>query len=129
PYKDPEARRGYGREWIRRNPEKAREAMRRWRAAHPDEHSEDGRAYYDRHREERLERSAEYHRANPHVGRAKSANYRARKLAASGSFTPGEWLALVETYGGRCAYCGERGPLEADHRVPLACGGGNTIAN
>ena len=29
PYSDPERRRAYGREWMRRNAEKAREAMRR----------------------------------------------------------------------------------------------------
>ncbi len=128
-HKDPERRREYGRDWMKRNPDKARDAMRRWRAAHPDEHSEDNRAYYRRHREERLAQSAEYHQANPEVGRARSRNYRAREVAAVGSFTSAEWLALVETYAGRCAYCGERGPLEADHRTPLSRGGTNTIDN
>ena len=128
-YKDPERRRAYGREWMKRNPDKAREAMRRWRAAHPDEHSEDNRAYYARNRQERLEQSAAYHRANPHVGRARSQNYRARRLAALGSFTSTQWLALVEAYGGRCGYCGETGPLQADHRIPLSRGGSNTIDN
>jgi 5-methylcytosine-specific restriction endonuclease McrA len=129
PYKDPERRREYGRGWIRKNPEKAREAMRRWRAAHPDEHSEDSRAYYLRHRQERLAQSAEYHAEHPEVGRARSINYRARQSAAAGSFTSAEWLALVEAHAGRCAYCGETGPLEADHRIPLARGGTNTIDN
>src|SRR5262245_1086757 len=79
PYKDADARRRYGREWIKRNPGKAREAMRRWRAAHPDEHNADNRASYERHREERLQQSADYHSAHPEVGRSRSANYRARK--------------------------------------------------
>src|SRR5712692_4972524 len=50
PYRDPERRREYGREWMRRNPEKAREAMRRWRQKHPDRHNAEGRDYYARHR-------------------------------------------------------------------------------
>jgi len=129
PFKDPEKQRAYGRDWMKRNPDKAREAMRRWRAAHPKEHGEDNRAYYGRHRDERLEQSAAYHRANPQVGRARTQNYRARKIAALGSFTAAEWLALVEQYQGRCAYCGETGPLEADHRIPLARGGTNHIDN
>ena len=129
PFKDPEKQRAYGRDWMKRNPDKAREAMRRWRAAHPKEHSDDNRAYYNRHRDERLQRSAAYHRANPHVGRARTQNYRARKIAALGSFTAAEWLALVEQCQGRCAYCGETGPLEADHRIPLARGGTNNIDN
>jgi 5-methylcytosine-specific restriction endonuclease McrA len=128
-HKDPDARRRYGREWMKRNPEKAREAMRRWRAAHPDEHNDDTRAYYERHRDERLAQSAAYHRAHPEIGRARSANYRARRIAAQGNFTAAEWLALVERCGGRCGYCGETGRLEADHRIPLARGGSNTIEN
>jgi len=129
PYKDPERRKQYGRDWIKRNAERARDAMRRWRAAHPDDHSQDSRAYYARHRLERLAQSAEYHLRHPEVGRARSQNYRARKALAAGSFTAAEWLALVERYGGRCAYCGEAGPLEADHRIPLFRAGSNRIDN
>jgi 5-methylcytosine-specific restriction endonuclease McrA len=128
-YKDPDRRREYGREWMKRNPEKAREGMRRWRKAHPEERNADRRAFYDRHREEMLAQSAEYHRQHPEVGRARSQNYRARKQAAQGSFTPAQWLALVEAYGGRCAYRGEQAPLEVDHRVPLSRGGSNLIEN
>lgn len=129
PYKDDERRRRYAREWIRRNPERAREAMRRWRAAHPRDHAEDSRTYYRRHRAERLAQSAEYHHANPHIGRARGQNRRVRQTAAEGSFTPQAWLALVEQYGGRCAYCGAAAPLEVDHRIPLARGGSNAIDN
>src|SRR5713101_5359321 len=111
PYKDPERQRAYAREWIKRNAQKAREAMRRWRIAHPDEHNAKNRLYYARHRDERLAQSAAYHREHPEIGLARWQNYRARKRAAVGSFTPAEWLALVEQYGGRCAYCGEGGPL------------------
>lgn len=129
PFKDPERRRAYGREWMKRNPEKAREAMRRWRTAHPEEHNADTRVDYANHRELRLAQSSAYHKEHPEVGRARVQNYRARKLAAEGAFTPAEWLVLVEQYGGRCAYCGARDPLEADHRVPLSRGGTNDISN
>lgn len=129
PHKDPEKRRAYGREWMKRNAEKAREAMRRWRAAHPAEHAADTRADYAKHRDQRLAQSAMYHREHPEVGRARSQNRRARELAAHGSFTPTEWLGLVEFWGGRCAYCGEQGPLEVDHRTPLSRGGTNLISN
>ncbi len=104
-------------------------AMRRWRAAHPEQHNAERRLYYRRHREEILERSAEYHRRHPEVGRAGGQSYRARRRAAEGSFTAAEWLALVAAHHGRCAYCGAIAPLEADHRVPLARGGSNTIEN
>ena len=129
PFRDPEERRRYAREWIRRNADRARDAMRRWRKAHPDEHSAEVRSYYARHREERLAQSAEYHRANPHIGVARSQNYRARRLTAPGAFTAAEWLALIAQYGGRCAYCGQVAALQADHRTPLSRGGTNAIGN
>lgn len=129
PFKDPERRRAYGRAWMKRFPERAREAMRRWRAAHPAEHAEDSRTYYERNREKRLVKMAQYHAEHPEVVRAKSQAYRARKAEAEGRFGSAEWLTLVELYGGRCAYCGAAGPLEADHRIPLARGGSNEIEN
>ena len=123
PFRDRDRQRAYGRAWMKRNPEKAREAMRRWRATHPGEHAHETRSYYLNHREERLAQSSRYHKDNPHVGRVRSENYRARKHAADGAFTTEEWLVLIATYGGRCAYCGAAGPLEADHRIPLTRGG------
>jgi hypothetical protein len=120
PYKDPEDQRRYAREWLKRNAEKARQTVRRWRIAHPEEHNEKNRLYYARHREERLAHTALYHREHPEVNRARWQNYRARKREAEGSFKAAEWLALVAKHGGRCAYCGEAGALEADHRIPLA---------
>jgi len=129
PYKDPEDQRRYAREWLKRNAQKARDAVRRWRIAHPGEHAAKNRLYYARHREARIAHTALYHHEHPEIVRAKWQNHRARKRDAEGSFTAGEWLALVATYQGHCAYCGEAGPLEADHRLPLARGGSNRIEN
>ena len=129
PYKDPERRREYGRDWIRRNAEKAREAMRRRRAAHPDEHARNNRASYARNREARLQQSLEYHRAHPEVRKAIDNKRRMQVLASGVNFTPAEWLALVAAHVARCAYCGETGPLQADHRIPLSRGGSNAIDN
>ena len=72
---------------------------------------------------------AAYHAAHPEVLRTKSAGYRARARAAEGHFTSVEWCALVARCDGKCAYCGEVGPLEADHRTPLSRGGTNYIDN
>ena len=132
-YKDPERQREYGRQWMKDNPEKAREAMRRWRAAHPDLRRERNREYkrtaHERRGAEIEALKAAWLAAHPGVRRAKDQRYRARKRAASGSFTGTEWLALVEQYGGVCGYCGASGPLQAEHRVPLSRGGTNGIEN
>jgi 5-methylcytosine-specific restriction endonuclease McrA len=132
-YKDPERGRAYGREWMKRNPEKAREAMRRWRERNPEIRRERDREYkrtaHERRGAEIDAIKAEWLRAHPEVRRAKDQGYRARKRAAEGSFTAKDWLALVEQHGGRCAYRGEPGPLEPDHRTPLSRGGSNYIDN
>jgi len=129
PFRDPDRRREYGREWMRRNAEKARAAMQRWRQRHPEAHRAENAAYYARHAKRLKERIADYHRANPAVVRAKSQKHRALRLAAEGAFTTEEWKALVREYGSRCAYCGEDAPLEPDHRVALSRGGSNRIEN
>jgi 5-methylcytosine-specific restriction endonuclease McrA len=132
-YKDPERQRSYAREWMKRNPEKAREAMPRWRARNPELLRERSRKY---RRAARLRDGAKlnaqraaYLAAHPEVKRAKEQAYRARRVAAAGSFTGAEWLELVARWGNVCAYRGEVGPLEPDHRVPLARGGTNFIDN
>jgi 5-methylcytosine-specific restriction endonuclease McrA len=130
PYKDPERRREYGRQWIRRNPEKAREAMRRWRARHPEEHNAQTREHYARHRAERSAQSAAYHKANPHVRQAAWERRRARKVGAEGSFSSRDWTELLEFYGHCCAYCGSSEiPTHQDHAAPLCRGGDGYIEN
>ena len=128
-YKDPERQRAYAREWLKRNPQKARDAVRRWNKAHPEQRRAAKRLYYARHRQQHKTVMAAYHRAHPEVLRAKSNAYRARARAAEGHFTSVEWRALVESYDGKCAYRGEAGPLEVDHRTPLSRGGTNSIDN
>lgn len=129
PYKDPEARRAYGREWMRRNAEKAREAVRRWRAAHPEQKREREHRYYLLHQDATRTRVVAWQAANPERVRAIRHRRRAREVAAEGSFTSREWLELVERHGWRCAYRGEGGPLQPDHRTPLSRGGTNFIEN
>lgn len=129
PYSDPERRRKYGREWIKRNPEKAREAMRRWRQRHPDKHNAEGREYYARHKERLAPYFAAYIRTHRELRQAIRARRRSRELAAEGSHTTEEWTALLAAHGHRCTYCGADGPLEPDHRMPLARGGTNFIEN
>jgi 5-methylcytosine-specific restriction endonuclease McrA len=128
-YKDPERQRAYARDWLKRNPQKAREAVRRWSKMHPEKRRAAKRLYYARHREQHRVVMAAYHAAHPEVLRAKSNAYRARARAAEGQFTSAEWLALVARYRGKCAYCGEAGPLQVDHRTPLSRGGTNSIEN
>jgi 5-methylcytosine-specific restriction endonuclease McrA len=129
PYSDPERRRAYGRDWMKRNPERAREAMRRWRAAHPEAHRA-ARDEWDRaHAESSRLRRQRYRLRHPEIRRLIGQTRRAREAGAAGSYTAAEWIALVTEYGSRCAYCRALAPLQPDHRVPLARGGTNHIDN
>jgi len=107
--------------------------MRRWRARNPELRRERNRRYKRaaqlRNPAKINAQKAAYHAAHPEYKRAKDHAYRARKMAAAGSFTAAEWLALVARWGNACAYRGEPGPLEPDHRLPLARGGTNFIDN
>ena len=128
PYRDPEKRRAYGRDWMQRNAGKAREAMQRWRRRHPDQHRAESRASYARDPQAR-QRQIDASPNRNAVRRAMHQRRRARLLRASGSYSYREWMELVAAYAGRCAYCGVTGSLHADHRTPLSRGGPNSIDN
>lgn len=55
--------------------------------------------------------------------------YRAKKYSAEGTFTAAEFAALCEAYDNRCARCGTKTKLTADHVIPLIAGGSNMIDN
>ena len=129
PYRDLERRREYGRDWMKRNPEKAREAMRRWRQRHPDEHKVARDGYDATHPESANARRKRYRQSHPEVRRVIDQVRRARVAGAGGKYTAREWADLVLRYHGACAYCGAVGPLQPDHRIPLAVGGSNLIEN
>lgn len=129
PYKDPERRRAYGRDWMKRNAEKAREGMRRWRAHHPELNLSNKREYYRKNSEREIARVEAYRKTHPDVNRVRWQNRRAREVSSEGRHSAAEWRALVEQYGGCCAYCGAATEMTEDHRVPLARGGTNDIEN
>jgi hypothetical protein len=115
PYRDPEKQREAARLGAKRrrakNPEPYRLAMRRFRLAHPD---------YD----------TAYYRANPGKMRAKWARRESRIELAGTAYTRFDWQRYLDLFGDRCLACGQKPEkLTADHVVPLAKGGTNTIEN
>lgn len=139
----------YHDEYRKKNPDK----VKRWSRVAQDKQNardrENRKIYGDeirakerRYREENYERL----RAKSIVARriwreknrdhvnAKSREYehirRARLESVGGSFSDSEWKSLLELYGNRCLCCGRIDvPLCADHVVPIAKGGTNTIDN
>jgi 5-methylcytosine-specific restriction endonuclease McrA len=114
---------------MKRNPEKAREAMRRWRQRHPAEHAAESRSYYERHKPRLAAYFAQYRKEHRDVRQGVDARRHAREIGVVGSFTTAEWVWLLQKWNWVCAYCGEPGALQPEHRVPLARGGSNAIDN
>lgn len=109
--------------WRRRydaNPEKFRELSREFRSKNPEKASAWARAA-----------SRAWKAANPDAVAAWQRNRRAIKRASEGAHTVAEIRALAETQKHRCAWCRTsiRGGFHADHIIPLAKGGGNSIRN
>ena len=133
PNTNPEKRRAYQREYIRRNYDRHLEhskmAMRRWRANNPEARVARDRAYKVRHKEQVNAGHVRYRKNHPEQRLAISRRRRARELGATGNYTVSEWLVLLEYYDQRCGYCGDGGRMQADHRVPLSRGGSHNIAN
>ena len=133
PNSDPQKRRDYQRDYIRRtwqrHLEHSKEAMRRWRANNPEERSARDRAYKERHRDQVNEGYRRYARNHRDQRLANSRRRRARVSGAGGNFTLAEWRGLLDRYEHRCAYCGVDAPLQADHRVPLCRGGMHDVEN
>ena len=113
--------------------------MRSWLAKHRDSTNAERRAKYEAHREVRRRQGREYRAA--HIGRFRAAdklrNARPDRIAANRErsrkwaqenrgriaervygMAPGQYAAMVEAQGGKCAVCLQppsRGTLHVDH--------------
>lgn len=134
------------------------ECERIWKAAHHISHAEPnrvrGKAWYEankerindrrrtnrtdakryqEHREHRLIQIAAYHAAHPEVRSVSRANRRARQRNSGERHTGEEIRTLLNLQKSRCAnsLCKRslKGGYHADHIMPLALGGGNSIRN
>lgn len=151
-----EEARARDRQYAREHREKRRAYQAAYRAARREEERARDRAHaaarraadplYERrqHAKHRVKRNA-YSRAYDAANRDRARAYaiahaaekaqrsvvrRARLLSAPGSHTLAEWREKVALFGGCCVYCGRSDrPLTRDHKVPLARGGSDGIAN
>lgn len=86
-------------------------------------------SYREANREKLREDARVYYRSHPAQYTASRSARRARVVLAGGVWGPEDWYLLIRAHKFQCFYCGERKPLTADHRVPLARGGSNEIEN
>ena len=124
------------REYEQKNAEKIREGQQR-------EHRVAARRAYEQRPEVKERRAAyrksevgkdvqkrghkKYQQAEIWKTRNRLNQHRRR---AAGALTPEEWIAILESYEHRCAYCGVRSDaLQMDHVLPVSKGGPTTREN
>jgi 5-methylcytosine-specific restriction endonuclease McrA len=61
--------------------------------------------------------------------RVTSANIRAESRSAPGKITVADVIGVLDRCNWRCCLCGSDQDIQIDHRIPLAGGGENTVAN
>ncbi len=91
------------------------------------------RVYYEDNSAARVDYQQQYRKLYPERYHTWTNNRRVRKKQADGKCSPDEWQAILEQFGGYCAYClrheSDCGKLSIDHMTPLSKGGGNDADN
>lgn len=116
--------------WRERNRASLSERERRRRAKNPESARESERAWRKRNVERARANERRWRARNPIKVHVMKINAKAKARGAHGVVTEEEWADLLEKSGKRCLACGNADePLTADHIVPIANGGVNTIGN
>jgi 5-methylcytosine-specific restriction endonuclease McrA len=112
---DPDRARGRDRAWYKANAARVLAAKAAWNKANPGK---------------RLAVHRRYRAANPHYCVRHAQIRRARLRGVAHDLTIAQWLATLEYFDNRCAYCLRANvPLEQDHVVAISRGGDHTEAN
>lgn len=155
--KTPEQRekaRAYARAYYYANREAVLEARREKYANDPElrarmaaqkaargKSAEDSARHYAKNRERLLEQCREYQAATKEQRRAWRQTPAAREaervrrakrrlVEREGTLTTEQWLAILDEFDHRCAYCNQTAePLEIEHLTPLSRGGGHDAEN
>lgn len=141
-----ECQRAYNREYYKANKARLNAMNRAYAEQHKDELREYGRKWraenetykgrkpyyqerYQTKRDEIRAYQSARQRQNPELSARRTMRYYARKHGAEGSHSAADWRALREWFGNCCLGCGATKKLEADHVIPLDCGGSDYISN
>lgn len=111
-----------------------REVTREYMAAWREQKREETRTYMEAWREKNREAVRAYHRENRWKYAGSRRVHQAKRMGiiqeVGPSFTAQDWQRYLYLFGDRCLACGQQPTkLTADHVVPLARGGANTIDN
>ncbi len=125
--KKPEKYRTQIQAWEQAHPDRVHAARQRYADTHP--YDETRRAYfrklYQQNRQQMNARIRRYQKSHPEGVRMRAR----RRRALMGHKRIRGWPALRAWFGECCLCCGAVRRIEADHVIPLAKGGPDTLAN
>lgn len=118
------------RTWRLANLARAKAINKTWREAHADIMQEARDAWLAKHPGYQRQQLLRWRRAHPGRVTAQHSRRRAHKSEAGGSYTPQEWVILLDHYRHTCLRCGRSDTrLTADHVIPVSLGGTSNISN
>jgi 5-methylcytosine-specific restriction endonuclease McrA len=133
------------KKYYQKNATQIKERMVRWRKDNPEYLKQYQLATdYDRkwnqaNPEKKRKHRKDWYERNPQAVTAKRQNRRAMLKNAEGTFTPEEWLMLLDKYDYTCLRCGAKEgemnhlnkkiKMTVDHVIPLSKNGPNRIEN
>lgn len=111
------------------NPDKVRESEKRWRESHPDKVKENYEKYYEANPKKVNERNKKCRKENLSKFVIYAQIRRARKQLLPSTFTAEQWEETKIHFNQKCCYCGRELPLQMEHFIPVAKGGGYVKSN
>ena len=66
---------------------------------------------------------------NGAISRSVARWNRIARMAGLPGVSRSEWLAILDRYNNKCAYCGKSGRMTIDHVIPVVRGGQHTVKN
>lgn len=132
--KNPGRRAKYAAKYYARHTAQAMAASRKWERSVPGYRVATSARWRERHPEQVLEGAAKFRRENPEVIRENCRRRRARRVAADGTHTKAEVIALLHSQHELCANPHCRADLKTtrralDHILSLSRGGSDGIEN
>lgn len=113
------------------NAEKLR--LREYKSRNREKLREDYTKYIRENRQKENARKRKWAKQNPEkvIAARKRGHYRRDMLErfTEKEFTAEEWKQCLDSYGGRCLWCGTTERITIDHVVPLSKGGSNRLEN
>lgn len=117
---------------IRSKGTKAKERIKRWKKENPDYMPKYLGSYYQANKQRILQKSREYEKTPKGKACKKISRHKRRARMAAVTrvpYTASELVTHFHLFSDECIYCGSKDNLTADHVIPIAKGGHDSLDN